>query len=375
MACDFLELAVPGVKRLSPYLPGKPIEELAREQGLDPENIVKLASNENPLGPSTSAVMAIAETMSELSRYPDGNGFALKQALSERLGVHQTQLTLGNGSNDLLVLIAEVFLNPQASAVYSEFAFVVYPLAVKATSAEAIQVPSFNWGHDLPAMAAAIKDNTRLVFLANPNNPTGTCFSKQAFIDFMAKVPEQVLVVLDEAYIEYNSGDNLLDGVALLKDYPNLIVSRTFSKAYGLAGARIGYTVSSPEIAEVVNRIRQPFNTSVPAQAAAVATLQDKEYLQNSVEVNSVGMDQLEQGLQELGLDWIPSSGNFITVDFKRSALPVYEGLLAEGVIVRPVANYGMPNHLRISIGLPEENQRCLDALEQVLEKQLERES
>ena len=371
MSCDFLELAVPGVKNLSPYPPGKPIEELAREQGLNPEDIVKLASNENPLGPSTNAVMAIAEAMSELSRYPDGNGFALKQALSERLGVNQEQLTLGNGSNDLLVLLAEAFLSPEASAVYSEFAFVVYPLAVKATSAEGIQVSAVDWGHDLPAMAAAIKDNTRLVFIANPNNPTGTSFGKDAFVEFMAAVPEQVLVILDEAYIEYSSGDNALDGVALLKDYPNLVVSRTFSKAYGLAGARIGYTISSPEVAGVINRLRPPFNTNLPAQAAAVATLQDEEYLQDSIEINSAGMDQLEQGFQELGLDWIPSAGNFITVDFKRDALPIYQALLAKGVIVRPVGNYGMPEHLRISIGLAEENQKCLDALGQVLEMRL----
>lgn len=370
MSCDFLELAVPAVKKLSPYPPGKPIEELAREQGLDPDDIVKLASNENPLGPSTQAVMAIADTMSELSRYPDGHGFDLKQALSAHLGVQQNQLTLGNGSNELLVLLAEAFLNPEASAVYSEFAFVVYPSAVQATGAEGIQVPSRDWGHDLPAMAAAIQESTRLVFLANPNNPTGTSFSRQQFIDFMAEVPERVLVVLDEAYIEYNRGDHLLDGVALLSDYPNLVVTRTFSKAYGLAGARIGYSISSAQVADVLNRLRQPFNTSLTAQAAAVATLQDEEYLQDAIEINAAGMDQLEQGLQALGLDWISSTGNFITVDFRRDALPVYQALLAKGVIVRPVGNYGMPHHLRISIGLPEENQRCLEALGQVLEKE-----
>ena len=371
MSCDFLELAVPGVKSLSPYQSGKPIDELAREQGLSPDDIVKLASNENPLGPSTRAVMAIAESMSGLSRYPDGNGFSLKQTLAEYLRIDSSQLTLGNGSNDLLVLLAEAFLNPEASAIYSEFTFVVYPLAVKATGAEGVQVPALDWGHDLPAMAAAIKDNTRLVFLANPNNPTGTSFSKESFVDFMAQVPETVLVVLDEAYFEYNSGDNLLDGVVLLQTYPNLIVSRTFSKAYGLAGARIGYTVSSPEVADILNRLRQPFNTNLPAQAAAVATLRDEEYLQDSIEVNSAGMDQLEQGLQSLKLSWIPSSGNFITVDFGQDAMPIYQALLKKGVIVRPVANYGMPHHLRISIGLPEENQRCLEALGQVLEKSL----
>ncbi len=375
MACDMLELAVPAVRDLNPYLPGKPVEELAREQGLDPETVVKLASNENPLGPSTHAVMAIAESMSELSRYPDANGFTLKRELAAYLAISEDQLTLGNGSNDLLVLLAEAFLTPDASAIYSEFGFVVYPLAVKATGAESIQVPSADWGHDLPAMAAAIKDNTRLIFLANPNNPTGTRFSKQAFTDFMAQVPEQVLVVLDEAYIEYNSGDNLLDGVKLLSDYPNLVVSRTFSKAFGLAGARIGYTISSASVADILNRLRQPFNTNIPAQMAAVATLQDEDYLQDAVELNRAGMDQLEHGFQTLGLDWIPSAGNFITVDFQQNAMPIYQAMLAEGVIVRPLTNYGMPNHLRISIGLPDENERCLAVLEKVLAKPLEKTS
>ena len=372
MSCNFLELAVPGVRALSPYPPGKPIEELAREQGLAEENIVKLASNENPLGPSPKAVKAIAQSMADLSRYPDGNGFVLKEALAKKLEVSQDQLTLGNGSNDVLVLLAEAFLGADRSAVFSEYAFVVYPIAVKVVGAEAIVVPAKNWGHDLDAMASAIKGNTRIVFLANPNNPTGTCFSKDEFAVFMGQVPEDVLVVLDEAYFEYRDGSHLfngvaLDGVVMLQDYPNLVITRTFSKAYGLAGARIGYSVSHPDIANALNRIRQPFNTNLPAQYAAVATLNDADYLQQSIEVNQVGMVQLEQGLEGLGLSWIPSAGNFITVDFARDAMPVYQKLLREGVIVRPVANYGMPHHLRISIGLPDENQRCLDALTTVL--------
>ena len=367
MGCDFLELAVAGVRELKPYPPGKPIEELAREQGLAEGEIVKLASNENPLGPSPKAVAAIAETMVDLARYPDGNGFALKEALAKKFDISREQITLGNGSNDVLVLLAGAFLTPEVSAVYSEYAFVVYPIAVKATGAEARVIPAKNWGHDLPAMAAAIDDSTRIVFLANPNNPTGTRFGEKVFREFMAQVPEQVLVVLDEAYFEYQAGKKRLDGIGLLPEYPNLVVTRTFSKAYGLAGARVGYGVSHPRVADVLNRIRQPFNTSLPAQHAAIASLRDKEYLRQSIETNQVGMTQLEQGLQELGLSWIPSSGNFITVDFARDAMPVYQSLLKLGVIVRPVANYGMPNHLRISVGLPDENERCLKALAIVL--------
>ncbi len=367
MSCDFLELAVPGVRGMSPYQPGKPIEELAREQGLQVEDIVKLASNENPLGPPPSVVKAMTESLTELARYPDGSSFLLKQTLAETLNVSPEQLTMGNGSNDVLVLLAESFLDAGSSAVYSQYAFVVYPLAVKAVGAEGIVVPALNYGHDLDAMAEAIKENTRIVFLANPNNPTGTHFSEQALLGFLGKVPESVIVVLDEAYYEYGVGGDLPDGIEWLDRYPNLVVTRTFSKAYGLAGARVGYSVSNPEVAGVLNRLRQPFNLNLPAQYGAAAALQDDAYMQKSIEVNQQGMAFLEQGFADLGLSWIPSSGNFITVDLKRNAMPVYEGLLSKGVIVRPVANYGMPEHLRISIGLPEENRRCLEALGQVL--------
>ncbi len=367
MSCDFLELAVPGVRGMSPYQPGKPIDELAREQGMKVEDIVKLASNENPLGPPPSAVKAMAESLAELARYPDGSSFLLKQTLAEKLKVSPEQLTMGNGSNDVLVLLAESFLDAGSSAVYSQYAFVVYPLAVKAVGAEGIAVPALNYGHDLDAMVEAIKENTRIVFLANPNNPTGTSFSEQALLGFLDRVPEDVIVVLDEAYYEYGVGGDLPDGIELLDRYPNLVVTRTFSKAYGLAGARVGYSISNPEVADVLNRLRQPFNLNLPAQFGAVAALQDDAYMQKSIEINQQGMAFLEQGFSDLGLSWIPSSGNFITVDLGCNAMPVYEGLLSKGVIVRPVANYGMPEHLRISIGLPEENRRCLEALGQVL--------
>ncbi len=367
MSCDFLKLAVPGVRAMHPYQPGKPVAELAREQGLQVAEIVKLASNENPLGPPPSAVRVMADSLEELARYPDGSGYALKQALAEKLGVMPEQLTLGNGSNDVLVLLAESFLDSHSSAVYSQYAFVVYSLAVQAVGAEGIVVPARDYGHDLDAMAAAVKENTRMIFLANPNNPTGTCFNEQQLLAFLGKIPPSVLVVLDEAYFEYGLGRDLPNGITLLERYPNLVVTRTFSKAYGLAGARVGYAVSNPVIADVLNRLRQPFNLNLPAQAGAVAALQDEAYISQAIAVNQLGMADLEQGFASLGLRWIPSAGNFITVDLQRDGAQVYQQLLARGVIVRPLGGYGMPEHLRISIGLPEENRRLLAALMEIL--------
>jgi len=367
MSCDFLALAQPGVQKLSPYVPGKPVEELARELSLDPAGIVKLASNENPLGPSPKVLDAIRAELSELTRYPDGNGFALKQRLAERYSVGINQVTLGNGSNDILELVARAYLAPGLNAVFSEHAFAVYPIATQAVGAEGRAVPARNWGHDLDAMAAAIDENTRVVFVANPNNPTGTWFDAAALGGFLARVPEHVLVVLDEAYIEYAEGQELPDGLAFLADYSNLLVSRTFSKAYGLAALRVGYAISSPVIADVLNRVRQPFNVNSLALTAACAALDDVDYLLASRKANDAGMLQLETGFRQLGLEWIPSRGNFIAVDFARDAAPINQALLREGVIVRPVAGYGMPTFLRISIGTEQENARFLDVLHQVL--------
>ncbi len=367
MTCDFLALAQPGVQKLSPYVPGKPVDELARELDLDPASIVKLASNENPLGPSPKALEAIRAELDELTRYPDGNGFALKSLLAERCGVRVDQVTLGNGSNDILELVARAYLAPGLNAVFSEHAFAVYPIATQAVGAQGKVVPAKDYGHDLDAILAAIDANTRVIFIANPNNPTGTWFGPQALADFLARVPEQVLVVLDEAYIEYAEGDELPNGLDYLAKHPNLLVSRTFSKAYGLAALRVGYAISSAQIADVLNRVRQPFNVNSLALAAACAAFDDAEYLAQSRRVNDAGMAQLEAGFRALGLSWIPSKGNFIAVDLGRESMPVYQGLLREGVIVRPVANYGMPTHLRISIGLPEENARFLESLTKVL--------
>ncbi|MBA4287935.1 MAG: histidinol-phosphate transaminase [Pseudomonas sp.] len=364
---DFLALAQPGVQQLSPYVPGKPVDELARELDLDPAGIVKLASNENPLGPSPKALEAIRGELAELTRYPDGNGFELKSRLASRCGVQINQVTLGNGSNDILDLVARAYLAPGLNAVFSQYAFAVYPIATQAVGAQGKAVPAQAYGHDLEAMLAAIDENTRVVFIANPNNPTGTWFGPDALERFLARVPSNVLVVLDEAYIEYAEGDELPDGLTYLSRYDNLLVSRTFSKAYGLAALRVGYAICSAQIADVLNRVRQPFNVNSLALAAACAALDDAEYLVQSRQVNDTGMAQLEAGLRELGLSWIASKGNFIAVDFGRDTAAINQALLHEGVIVRPVAGYGMPNFLRVSIGLPAENARFLAALGKVL--------
>ena len=367
MSCDFLSLARPGVQKLSPYVPGKPVEELAREFGLRPQDIVKLASNENPLGPSPAVREAIAAALPELTRYPDGNGFALKQALAAKSGVNTAGITLGNGSHGFLELVARSFVGPEHEVVFSDHAFAVYPIVTQAVGARAVSVPAKDWGHDLDAMAAAITPSTRVVFIANPNNPTGTWIERDALEAFLDRVPENVIVVLDEAYTEYVETDDVPNGVDYLGRYSNLLVSRTFSKAYGLAALRVGYGLSHPAIADALNRVRQPFNVNSLALAAALAALEDEAYLIESRRINRIGMQQLEEGCAALGLSWIPSRGNFLAIDLGREAAPVFQGLLREGVIVRPVANYGMPNYLRVTIGLPVENQRFLDALKQVL--------
>lgn len=365
MSCDYIALATTGVQGLTPYVPGKPVEELERELGIS--NIIKLASNENPLGPSPKVLHALDQVKADLTRYPDGNGFILKQALSARLGIKAEAITLGNGSNDVLDLIARAYLSPGTEAVFSQYAFAVYPISTQACGAKAVVTPAKDWGHDLDAMASAITAQTKVVFIANPNNPTGTSFGKDEWEKFISRVPENVLVVLDEAYIEYVEDDHVLNGVDYLDQYPNLIVTRTFSKAYGLAALRVGYGLSHPQVANVLNRVRQPFNVDSFALAAAKAVLDDDDYLQRSRDVNRQGMQQFEEGFKRLGLEFIPSAGNFITVHFQQEGAAIYQKLLPEGVIVRPVANYGMVNSLRISIGLPDENQRCLDALSKVL--------
>jgi histidinol-phosphate aminotransferase len=359
-------LAPDYIRAIMAYQPGKPISELAREMGIPEESIVKLASNENPLGMSARARDAAIAAIGEVSRYPDGGAFALKKALCARFGVKPEQLVIGNGSNDILELASQAFLAPGLSAVYSRHAFAVYPLATNARGARGIEVAAKNFGHDLDAMAAAIEPQTRVVFIANPNNPTGTFVPGAELEAFLAKVPRHVLVVLDEAYTEYLAPEQRYDSIAWLARFPNLLVSRTFSKAYGLAGLRVGYGIAHPEVADLMNRVRQPFNVSSVALAAAEAALGDDEFLARSAELNRRGMTQLVAAFRELGLEWIPSAGNFVT--FKvGDAIGVNQALLRQGVIVRPIAAYGMPHWLRVSIGLPEENARFIEALRQAL--------
>jgi histidinol-phosphate aminotransferase len=367
---DYLELAAPGLKGLHPYQPGKPVEELQREYGIS--NIIKLASNENPLGPSPLALDAIKQEFDELARYPDGNGFVLKQALSNKLNVSLPQITLGNGSNDILELIARAFATSENEIIFSQHAFAVYPLVTQAINAKAVVTAAKNWGHDLEAMANAITDKTRLIFVANPNNPTGTWLGGDELKSFIKGLPGHVIVVVDEAYFEYAidprmQADDYPDALQWLSEFPNLIVTRTFSKAYGLAALRVGYSVSHPGIADLLNRVRQPFNVNQLAIVAASAAINDSQHLDKAIQVNAAGMQQLVDGFDALGLDFIPSVGNFVSVDVGKDGASVYDALLHEGVIVRPVANYQMPQYLRVTVGLAQENERFLQALQKVL--------
>ena len=354
------------VKAIAPYRPGKPIEEVAREYGLDAARIIKLASNENPLGVPASARAAIQAALDELGRYPDGNGFELKAAIARKYQVPAEWITLGNGSNDGLELVARSVCAPGQSIVYSQHSFAVYALATQAIGARAIVVPAIDYGHDLDAMAAAVVDDTRVVFVANPNNPTGTFVEAQRLGAFLAKVPARVAVVLDEAYTEYLAPDQRYDAIPWVRRYPNLVVSRTLSKAYGLAGLRVGFMVSQPPVTDLVNRVRQPFNVNSLAQAAAIAALADESFLARSYQLNRDGLRQLEQGFADLGLEYVPSSGNFVLVRIGRADL-VNERLLRAGVIVLPVGNYDLPEWLRVSVGLPQENAALLEALAQAI--------
>lgn len=371
MTIDPASLAPPGVRTLAPYIPGKPIEELEREYGI--HDSIKLASNENPLGPGPRALEAIAAALRQIGLYPDGSGFALKRALARKHRCGTDCITLGNGSNDVLVIIAEAFLSPQSEAVYSQYAFAVYPIAVQATGATARIAPAnpdggaMPLGHDLAAMAQLINERTRVVFVANPNNPTGTWVDADALRGFIASAPEQTLVVIDEAYIEYVGEPDFPDASRWLAQFPNLIITRTFSKAYGLAGLRAGYALSDPAVADMLNRVRQPFNVNSIALAAALAALDDAGHLQRSIETNRSGIAQVSAGCDALGVRHLPTAGNFVLVDCGRPAAPVYEAMLRQGVIVRPVSNYRLPNHLRITIGTRAQNERMLGALSRAL--------
>lgn len=370
---DPTALASAGIRELAPYEPGKPITTLAREYGVS--DIVKLASNENPRGPSPRAVAAAQSTLEGIHRYPDGAGTALRERIAVQFSVEPAAVTLGNGSNDVLDMLARAFLGPGRNAVFSRHAFAVYPIATRAAGADAriaeplpANHPTAPYGHDLDAMLAAIDADTRLVFIANPNNPTGTWVSGQAVHDFLRAVPEHVVVVLDEAYAECVDGvEGYVEAAGWLPDMPHLVVTRSFSKIHGLPGLRCGYGLSSPAIADLLNRARQPFNVNSAALAAAEAALDDAAFLDQSRRINTAGRQQLTAGFERLGLAYIPSIANFVAVDVGRDAAAVYEALLRRGIIVRPIGGYELPQHLRITVGTEQQNARCLEALAEVL--------
>ena len=360
-------LAPAHIRAIAPYQGGKPISELAREMGLNEADIVKLASNENPLGISPKAQMAIDEAVFEVARYPDGNSFALRAAVSQKFGLAQNQIVFGNGSNDILELAARAYLQAGDEAIYSQHAFAVYPLVTQAVGAVGIIVPAKDFGHDLDGFLAAITPKTKLIFIANPNNPTGTLLKKDALQAFIHAVPSGVLIMLDEAYDEYLNADSKSEAIKWLAEFDNLIISRSFSKAYGLAGLRIGFGVMHADVADMLNRVRQPFNVNSIAQAAAIASLADEDFVARSYAANQAGMMQMTQGLAALGLSYIPSQANFVSFKVDNAA-DVNKQLLQNGVIVRPIANYEMPDYLRVSIGLFSENARFLTVLAQILD-------
>ena len=373
-SCDPCEHGPDYIRAIAPYQPGKPVSELAREYGLEEASIIKLASNENPLGLPPAARAAIERELHELARYPDGNQYDLKVAISQRTSWPIEGIVVGNGSNDLLEMAAAALLAPGRACVFSQHAFAVYPLATQARGAQSIMVPARDYAHDMPAMARAVTETTRLMFVANPNNPTGT-FAPQGQIEtLLNSVPRSVLVVLDEAYNEYLPSECRYDATRWLPEHPNLMIVRTFSKVYGLAGLRVGYALMHPAMADMLNRVRQPFNVNNLALVAAKAALGDERFVERSFALNREGMAQLESGFRKLSLEWIPSFANFVSVRIPRregkpQAMVVFEQLLRRGVIVRPVGGYQMPDHLRITIGLPQENERFLIALRDSLQE------
>jgi len=361
----FLKYANTGVQQLKPYVSGKPISTLERELGI--KNAIKLASNENPLGTSPQVAIQLNQAMKDLNYYPDGSHYDLRHALADKHQISPTSITIGNGSNDILDMIARVFLSQNNATIFSQYAFAVYYLASQSVNAEMNIIPAKDYGHDLNAMLRAISNKTQVIWIANPNNPTGTWLNKQDLYQFIQAVPKNIIVVVDEAYIEYVIADDFPDASLWLSEFKNLIITRTFSKAYGLAALRVGYALSHPDIANLLNRVRQPFNVNHFAQIAAIAALKDQDFVQKSVQFNQQGMQQLTTGFNALGLSYIESVGNFILLDLKQDASLIDLALQQQGIITRPVANYGMPNHLRISIGLNNHHQKLLDTLKKVL--------
>ena len=356
--------AHPWLEGLVAYDPGKPIEETARELGLNLEDIIKVASNENPLGPSPKAIVAMREAAEGVNIYPDGGGYKLRTAIAEKFGLQRENVILGNGSNEIIELIGHGFLNPGDNVIAAEHAFVVYRLMAKLFGAETIEVPDPGFVHDLDAMAAAITPQTKKVFIANPNNPTGTMVGQDEIERFMDKVPEHVMVIFDEAYYEFlHEPPNTLRYV---KEGRNVVIMRTFSKIQGLAGLRIGYGLTSPEISEVLQKCRQPFNTNSIAQAGAIAGLTDDKHQQHTRDLNDEGLAYLQGAFEEMGLEDVPSSANFVLVNVGDGDA-VFDAMLKKGVIIRAMRGYKLPDWVRISTGTREQNKRCIATLKEVL--------
>ncbi|MDA8078145.1 MAG: histidinol-phosphate transaminase [Nitrospiraceae bacterium] len=345
---------------IQPYVPGKPIEELERELGIS--NSIKLASNENPVGPSPAALAVIRESVADLNRYPDGGGFHLRQALSRSLRVAEDELILGNGSNELLDMAARTFMRDGDEAVMATPSFVVYFMAAQSVGGVSVQVPLINYTHDLKAMGDAITPKTKMIFIANPNNPTGTINGKKEFDEFMTRVSDDILVVVDEAYYEYVTDSGYADSMRHFRAGRNILILRTFSKIYGLAGLRIGYGIGPKQVLSDMNRLREPFNTNTLAQKAAVAALADAGHVRRSREVNEEGKQYLCKELTAAGMSYVPTQANFIYMPVEDSKA-LYDGLLKKGVIIRPMG----PGAVRVTIGLPEENRRFIDALKAVV--------
>jgi histidinol-phosphate aminotransferase len=356
----------PFLKKLPTYQPGRPIEEVARELNLPAESIIKVASNENPFGPSPLALAALHRAIGGVNLYPDGNAFYLKQKLAAKLGVETANLILGNGSNEIIEFVAHALLSPGTNVVVSQFCFAIYPIVAKMFGAEVITVPARDYGHDLPAMLKAITPDTRIVFVANPNNPTGTRAPREEVIKFVNDVPDDVLLVMDEAYIEFL--DDAVDLVPLIRlgARKNLVLMRTFSKIYGLAGLRVGYGIADAGLISAFEKVRQPFNINLLAQAAALAALDDDEHVRKTRANNFGGLQFFEKAFRRLNLQFVPSSANFILVRVGEGQR-VFDAMQKLGVIVRPMGGYQLPEWIRLSIGTPQENQRSLGALEKSL--------
>lgn len=358
-------LAREGVEDLVPYPPGKPIEELERELGI--KGSIKLASNENPLGPSPLAVKAITGRLATLNRYPDGSGYYLKQKLSVKYGVPPEQIILGNGSNELIELIIRTFLSPGEEVIQAFPTFLVYEKIVRGAGGRMVSVPLSGFRIDLEAIASSITPGTKLIFINNPNNPTGSILLEEEMRRFLRRIRQDILVALDEAYIEFVSDKKVADGLVLLREHPLLVILRTFSKLYGLAGLRIGFGFGAPRLVDYMNRVRQPFNANALAQAGATAALDDEAFVTRTLSLVREGLSSLYASLDEMGLKYVPTHTNFFLIEVPQGAKKTYEAMLREGVIVRSMDSYGLPHHIRINVGLPEENERFIQALKKVL--------